>query len=147
MVEPEDSMGVQDRWHPQSQTLHHHDRCADYVTEEEAKEWKKRMDNNPSKRKSKKKNRKRDRSRSNGLVRNPAFTGGSWCVVCRYHPDPKKRRDVRTNRYCRECSYNPEWPFSLRCSGYQKELHPRLCSDECFVYFHTTRIPKLDTPT
>ena len=141
---PEDSVHWQDRWHPDSVTRHHHDTCADYCTPEQAELNRKRMALNPSKRVSLKKPRDRDKRRRNGLVRNPMFTGGADCVVCKYHPDPSKRRSRRTNRYCRECSVDSGWPFTLRCTGYQLELHPRLCSDECWKMFHTTRISLLD---
>ena len=146
MVEPEESLSWTERWHPDSSKRHHLDRCPNYVTPDEAKEWEARMKANPCRRVSKKKPRYRDNERTNDLVLNPAFTSGADCVVCKYHPDPSKRRSRRTNSYCRECSHDSNFPFTLRCSGYKLDMHPRLCSQECFELFHSTRISLLDIP-
>ena len=97
------------RWHPDSVTLHHHDDCPDYVTPEQAIINQTIMDEDPAVRISNKKPRERDKKRADNKVRNPMFTGGALCVVCRYHCDEDRGypRLRRTNKYCRECSTDP----------------------------------------
>lgn len=98
------------------------------------------VDANPPRRTSTKQMRKKDRARKDGQVRNPLYTCHSLCLVCKFVHNKKRL----TANYCRECTPEPHWPQTNRSSGYQKEQHPRLCSDACFQYFHINRIPGLD---
>lgn len=121
-------------------TQHHHDIVRDYVPPEQASANQKIVDLDPPKTVSNKSMRKRDRTRMDGKVRNPMYTSASLCLVCKYVHDAK----TWTTRHCRECTPQPNWPQTNRATGFQRALHPRLCSPACFKYFHTHRIPGLD---
>lgn len=123
---------------------HHHDVIEEYVSVEKAQRNQRIVDANPSWRVSNKCQwRKRDVKRKNDKVRNPFYTSPSDCLVCKYVHGVSKK----TTKYCRECKWQSNWPKSIRAKGYQLRLHPRLCSKECFKYFHTHRIPALDIPS
>ena len=55
-----------------------------------------------------------------------------------------KRKE--TLKYCRECCVEKftDWPRTNRATGFARRFHPRLCSKECFDYFHTHNIRGLD---
>lgn len=127
---------------------HHLDTIRDYVTPELAAKNQKIVDANPSKNKSKKQPRKRDQFRKDNKVRNPFYTSSSACVVCLFTKQDANGKPLKTYTfsYCRECMPQPHWPKTTRATGYQRALHPRLCSEACFEYFHTNRIPGLDFP-
>ena len=127
------------RWEG-GETQHHHDRVFDYVTPEQALINQRIVDADPGNTKSTKSMRRRDRFRKDGKVRNPMFTSASQCVVCRY----AHNRVTWTTKYCRECQPAPGWPQTNRATGFRRLSHPRLCSTECFKYFHTHRIAGLD---
>ena len=48
--------------------------------------------------------------------------------------------------YCVECNVDDftHWPSTNRARGFAKDFHPRLCSIECFNFFHTHNIKGLD---
>lgn len=119
---------------------HHLDTVFDYVTPAEAEENQKIVDANPGTYTSAKTMRKRDRLRLDGKVRNPLFTSASQCIVCKF----VHGRKTWTTRYCRECTPGAGWPQTNRATGFRRLSHPRLCSEECFKYFHTHRIAGLD---
>ena len=119
---------------------HHLATINDYVTPEEAAINQKIVDLDPANVESNKSMRRRDRERKDGKVRNPLFTSASLCLVCKY----AKKKKTWTTKYCVECTPQPGWPKTNRASGFQCRLHPRLCSVQCFEYFHTHRIPGLD---
>ena len=98
---------------------------------------------NPAIRECNRRPRKRDAHRvDKNKVRNPLFTSTSVCLVCKYVH--KRRRE--TLKYCRECNVEAfkNWPKTNRATGFAKKFHPRLCSRECFEYFHTHNIIGLD---
>ena len=119
---------------------HHHDTVVDYVTPAEAEQNQKIVDANPGTSKSNKNMRKRDRRRQDGKVRNPLFTSASRCIVCKF----VHQRTTWTTKFCRECTPGLGWPQTNRVTGFRRLSHPRLCSSDCFTYFHTHRIPGLD---
>ena len=125
---------------------HHHDIVQEYVTPEHAEFNQRIVDGNPGNRTSKKLIwRKRDEDRKNGKIHNPMYTSLSACIVCRFSLPDTTHRYVhntirKTARYCRECKWQSNWPQTIRAKGYQLLLHPRLCSRQCFDYFHTHRI-------
>ena len=122
---------------------HHHDTIHEYVSAEQAEINQAIVNRHPAYRQSNKLTwRDRDSSRKNGKVRNPMYTSLSNCLVCKY----VHNKVQQTAKYCRECTWQSRWPKTIRAKGYQLKLHPRLCSQECFDYFHTYRIPDLDNP-
>ena len=122
--------------------LHHWDELKEYIYPDELEHYQKLRDVNPCNRQHKCKPRCRDHDRSDKKVRNPIFTSYALCLVCKYQYGKSKE----TLHYCREC--NPDdfvnWPKTNRATGFQKLSHPRLCSLECFEYFHTHNIKGLD---
>ena len=122
--------------------LHHWELLAEYVTPHEAEENQLIVDASPSDRELSRRPRQRDRNRKDGKVRNPLWTSASVCLVCKYQYGVRKE----TNRYCRECCVASftSWPSTNRATGFAKEFHPRLCSKECFRFFHTHNIKGLD---
>lgn len=121
---------------------HHHDRLREYVTPEEAERNQQIVDANKPTRDYNRKPRQRDIRRKFHKVRNPLFTSASLCLVCKYQYGRKKE----TLKYCRECCVEKftNWPKTNRATGFAKQFHPRLCSKECFDYFHTHNIRGLD---
>ena len=103
---------------------------------------KKLMEDRPGRSRGKKKCRRRDNNQETSggrrKVRNPAWYESN-CVVCWAGGIAR-----RTARYCKECSLDPEWTFKIRIGGWADVCQPRLCSDECWEKFHTTRIHGLD---
>lgn len=122
--------------------LHHHDKVEEYVTPEQAKANAIIAAADPPVREYMRQPRERDQRRKNNKVRNPLFTSASVCIVCKYHHG--RRRE--TLKYCRECSVErfTSWPKTNRATGFATKFHPRLCSKECFRYFHTHNIKGLD---
>ena len=122
--------------------VHHHDRLSEYVTPEQARVNRGIALDNPTRRELHRVPRARDAHRKNKKVRNPLFTSASVCLVCKYQYG--RRRE--TLRYCRECCVESfkGWPRTNRATGFAKVFHPRLCSRECFEYFHTHNIKGLD---
>lgn len=122
--------------------LHHWDELKEYIFPDELERYQQLRDANPCKRQHKRKPRRRDQNRNDKKVRNPIYTSYGLCVVCKYQHGIRKE----TLHYCREC--NPDdftnWPKTNRATGFQKLSHPRLCSLECFEYFHTHNIKGLD---
>ena len=82
--------------------------------------------------------RERDSQRKNGKVRSPMSFAAN-CVVCWASGKSK-----RTIWYCSECSLDPDWTYKPRANGWSLAFHPRLCSDACFIKFHTQQIHGLD---
>ena len=121
-------------------TSHHLVTIDPYVSPEEARANQLLINVNPPRRQSKKKARQRDSKRTDGKVRNPMHTSNSPCIVCKYQFGILKW----TCKYCKECTPDPKWPKTNRATGYQVDLHPRLCSRKCFEYFHTHQIVGLD---
>lgn len=127
----------------QGADTHHHDRLFEYVSREQAAINAEIVKANPSIREHNRQPRKRDASRvDKNKVRNPLFTSASVCLVCKYVHN--RRRE--TLKYCRECNVEAfkTWPKTNRATGFMKNFHPRLCSRECFEYFHTHNIIGLD---
>ena len=123
--------------------VHHHDRVHEYVTREQAAINEKIVAEDPSVREHKRQARQRDAHRvDKNRVRNPLFTSAAVCLVCKYVHG--RRRE--TLKYCRECDVAAfkHWPKTNRATGFAKAFHPRLCSSECFQYFHTHNIIGLD---
>jgi len=122
--------------------VHHHDRLREYVTLEEAEINQQIVDANKPDRDYNRKPRQRDSKRKLHKVRNPLFTSASLCLVCKYQHGKRKE----TLKYCRECCVEKflDWPRTNRATGFAKQFHPRLCSKECFDYFHTHNIRGLD---
>ena len=122
--------------------VHHLDFLPEYVTPEVAEINQRIADDNPTRRKLNKKPRQRDVNRQDKKVHNPLFTSASTCLVCRHQYG--KRRE--TMYYCRECNVDDftHWPRTNRATGFAKQFHPRLCSRECFDFFHTTQVQGLD---
>ena len=122
--------------------LHHHDRLDEYVTPEQARVNMGIAMENPTRRELQRAPRARDAHRKKKKVRNPLFTSASVCLVCKYQYG--RRRE--TLRYCRECCVESfaGWPRTNRATGFAKAFHPRLCSTECFEYFHTHNVKGLD---
>ena len=121
---------------------HHWELLHEYVTPEQAAINAAIVAANPTKRELTRRPRARDRNRKDGKVRNPLWTSASVCLVCKYHYN----RIVETSRYCRECCVDKftDWPKTNRATGFQKQFHPRLCSPECFRFFHTNTVRGLD---
>ena len=121
---------------------HHWELLHEYVTPEQAAINAAIVAANPTKRELTRRPRARDRNRKDGKVRNPLWTSASVCLVCKYHYN----RIVETSRYCRECCVDKftDWPKTNRATGFQKQFHPRLCSPECFRFFHTHNVRGLD---
>ena len=122
---------------------HHHDRLFEYVTREQAEINAQIVKENPAVRECNRQPRKRDADRvDKNKVRNPLFTSAGACLVCKYVHN--RRRE--TLKYCRECNVESfkQWPKTNRATGFAKQFHPRLCSRECFEYFHTHTIIDLD---
>jgi len=122
--------------------VHHHDELKEYIFPHELEHFQRLRDANPCQRQHHRQPRQRDEGRADGKVRNPIYTSYSLCLVCKYR-DGKRRE---TLRYCRECNVDDfvNWPKTNRATGFQKLSHPRLCSPECFEYFHTHNVPGLD---
>ena len=122
--------------------LHHWDELKEYIFPDELAKFQALRDANPCVRQHRRKPRRRDSNRADKKVRNPIFTSYALCLVCKYQYGVRRE----TLRYCREC--NPDdfvnWPKTNRATGFQKLSHPRLCSKECFEYFHTHNIKGLD---
>ena len=121
---------------------HHWELLHEYVTPVQADVNAAIVLANPTRNNRVRKPRARDRGRKDGKVRNPLWTSSSVCLVCKYQYD----RIRETSRYCRECCVSKfdTWPKTNRATGFQKEFHPRLCSLECFRFFHTHNIRGLD---
>ena len=121
---------------------HHHDTLCEYVSPEQAEKNLVIANENPTVRELNRQPRRRDSERKTTKVRNPLFTSASACLVCKYQHG--RRRE--TFRYCRECSVDlfSNWPKTNRATGFAKQFHPRLCSKQCFEYFHTHNIRGLD---
>ena len=122
--------------------VHHHDRLCEYVTPEQAEINQRIVDADKGTRDYNRQPRQRDRNRKHLKVRNPLFTSASLCLVCKYQHGKRKE----TLKYCRECSVQnfTNWPRTNRATGFATQFHPRLCSKECFDYFHTHNIRGLD---
>ena len=122
--------------------VHHLDSLKEYVDPEEAERNMEIVKANPLRYELNRQPRKRDANRKTHKVCNPLFTSASACLVCKYQH--KRRRE--TLKYCRECCVAnfTHWPTTNRATGFAKEFHPRLCSKECFDYFHTHNIRGLD---
>ena len=125
--------------------LHHWELLDEYVTPEEAEKNAKIVAKNPSGRELSRCPRQRDKNRLDGKVRNPLWTSASVCLVCKYQHGIRKE----TNRFCRECCVDDlrrdaGWPSTNRAQGFAKAFHPRLCSRECFNFFHTHTVRGLD---
>ena len=126
---------------------HHLELLDEYVTPKQAKINMKIVQEkeNPSGKQLHRCPRQRDQHRQDGKVRNPLWTSASLCLVCKYQHDVRKE----TNRYCRECCVDRfrqhgGWPSTNRAQGFAKTFHPRLCSRECFEFFHTQNVKGLD---
>lgn len=131
------------RWNG-GKDCHHFDRVKEYVDPDELPSISLMMSANPCTRPSGAMPRRRDSRRRDGKVKNPAFTGGAACIVCKFHK--KMARPPRVVTYCRECQIEPHWPFITRATGFKRDFYPRLCSRQCWDIFHTMRIPSLDNP-
>ena len=121
---------------------HHHDKLMEYVSPEQARI---NMDialSNPTVRQSNRAPRARDARRKTTKVRNPLFTSAGVCLVCKYQYGLRRE----TLKYCRECCVDDfvGWPNTNRATGFAKDFHPRLCSKECFEFFHTHNVKGLD---
>ena len=123
-------------------SVHHHDELREYIFPHEFEYYQRLRDANPCQREHHRQPRERDAGRADGKVRNPIYTSYSLCLVCKYRDGKRKE----TLRYCRECNVDDfvNWPKTNRATGFQKLSHPRLCSRQCFEYFHTHNIPGLD---
>ena len=137
---PEEDESVVPRF--EGATKHHHDRLMEYVTPEQARINLDIAQANPTVRKCHRAPRARDAHRKTRKVRNPLFTSAGVCLVCKYQYG--RRRE--TLRYCRECCVDKftGWSRTNRATGFAKDFHPRLCSEECFEFFHTYNIKGLD---
>ena len=131
-----------DRYHGVS--THHHATWPEYVDEFQLDAMEKRMTDFPGNHKGAQRARVRDEHRGGRTagrttkVRNPAWYE-STCIVCWAFGKKK-----RTAMYCKECSLDPVWSFKCRIGGWANECQPHICSKECWVKFHTQRIPGLD---
>ena len=126
---------------------HHHDKLVEYVSPEQARI---NMDialSNPTVRQSNRAPRARDAHRKTTKVRNPLFTSAGVCLVCKYQWYGYGLRRA-TLKYCRECCVTDfvGWPNTNRATGFAKDFHPRLCSKQCFEFFHTHNVKGLDYP-
>lgn len=142
------------RFHPESAQLHHRVSISEYVTEAELRRLEELHHDDPRPPRAKRA-RSNDANRldSEGrqLVRNP-FWHSSICVVCwasvteadRRDPARLRRKQRPTSFYCRECSLEQRWTYSVRVGASFHRYHPRLCSERCFKLFHTEEIHGLD---
>lgn len=137
------------RHHPKSKDLHHWCQMSEYVDVETAKEMLVLMQERPAVSGKaalarRRKPRSRDRFRKDGKVLNPAYFISS-CVVCWAETRGTGKKPTKTNKYCRECKKEDNWPKGMtRGGGYMNDFHPRLCSRRCWDRFHTERIQHLD---
>ena len=121
--------------------MHHRVRQQEYVTAHEMQRLHALHRADPRKPK-KKKARARDGGRKNRdgdrVYRNP-YWHLSCCVVCW-----AKKIETPTQWYCRECQIEATWTYKLRVGDSFYCYHPRLCSEACFVEFHSGQVHGLD---
>ena len=121
---------------------HHWEKMVEYVHRDVKDQELLELSSNPVSNKKKKGDRdprSRDKTRHDLKVRSKIhFT--SQCVVFW-----GSGKNSSTDRYCRECAPRMDnWTYKTRGDGYMSKYHPRLCSSDCFVKYHTTRINGLD---
>ena len=134
---------VVDRFSPNSVSLHHFDNIPEYVTAQELDELHDLHREDATNAPPVKRSRSRDEGRVRRMTGEQVFRNPYWhagqCVVCWARG---KRR--MTSRYCRECSEDRGWTFTSRRGGTFNRYKPRLCSDECWIKFHTSQVYGLD---